>query len=375
MTEIKLKAENYYEIVRQKLVAGPIAAAKHEKIYELMKVLWNEETIKLLSHFPNAGQEISVNELIEKSGLERKEVKKILKKAVEKRTIAKVGAKNYTLHTLLPGVFEAYFISRKDTEENLKKAAKIYRFMIKNANEFERNQDFQLFSPVLPLESTEKLIKIDESVDVKSQVLPYEIVEEMINKNEYFSVTPCQCRLVAEISGEPCEVASPDMGCLQVGPSAQAIVSMGFGRPLTKEEAIEYLKNTEKAGLVHNTEIESSEHSFICNCCPCHCGVISGRKKFQFNIQKSSNYKPQNNPEICVRCKVCIKKCPMEAVSYQEADDKIVIDLDLCIGCGICAANCKKNAMLMEKVSNEIPEKEHKFGDKTFLEMLRELLI
>ncbi|HUY00131.1 MAG TPA: 4Fe-4S dicluster domain-containing protein [Candidatus Deferrimicrobium sp.] len=376
MTEAKLKVEtDYYEIVRQKLKVGPIAAPKHEKVYELMKVFWDEDTIKLLSHFPNAGQEISVDELAEKSGLEQKEIKKILKKAVERRTLAKIGAKSYTLHPLLPGVFEPYFISRKDTEENLKKAAKIYRYMIKNANEFEINQDFQLLNPILPFEATEKLIIIDETVDTKSKVLPFEVVEEMINKNEYFSVTPCQCRLVAKLSGEPCEIAADDLGCLQVGPSAQAIVSLGFGRALTKEEAIEFLKKTEKAGLIHNAEIESGDHGFICNCCSCHCGVVSSRKNFQLNIQKPSNYKPQHNPEICVKCKICVKKCPMEAIFYQEADDKIVINLDLCIGCGVCAANCKKNALLMKKVSNEIPDKEHKFGNKTFQEIVRELLL
>ena len=37
MTEI-----DNYEIVRQKLSLGPLYAPKHKKVYELMKLLWNE---------------------------------------------------------------------------------------------------------------------------------------------------------------------------------------------------------------------------------------------------------------------------------------------------------------------------------------------
>ncbi len=53
MTEVKLETKlDYYEIVRQKLYMGPLAAPKIEKTYDLMKVYWNEETIKILAHFP-----------------------------------------------------------------------------------------------------------------------------------------------------------------------------------------------------------------------------------------------------------------------------------------------------------------------------------
>lgn len=115
MSEVKLKAEtDYYKIVRQKLTLGHYTLPKHEKITELMKIFWDEETIKLLSYFPDAGETVSPNVIAEKSGIPRKEVKKLLKQAAEKRTIAKVG-RNFSLHPLLPGVFEAYFIAQKKT--------------------------------------------------------------------------------------------------------------------------------------------------------------------------------------------------------------------------------------------------------------------
>ncbi|KKL04584.1 hypothetical protein LCGC14_2614620, partial [marine sediment metagenome] len=39
-----------YEIVRQKLTLGPLVTPKHRKVKKLLKIFWNEEEIKLLSH-------------------------------------------------------------------------------------------------------------------------------------------------------------------------------------------------------------------------------------------------------------------------------------------------------------------------------------
>lgn len=368
-------AEDYYETVRQKLVLGPLNAPKHEMVYNLLKTFWDEETIKVLCHFPMAGQEISIPELVEKSGIPKEDIKRILKKANQNRTVARIGMK-YALMPILPGVFEAYYISRQDTPENLKKAAKSYRFLIENPTpQTKMEPEFSLFSPILPIESTEKLIKIDESVDTKSKVLSFELIEEMINKNKVFCVIPCQCRLIAELDGAPCKVAPAAMGCFIAGPSAQALINLGFGKQLTKEEAIEYIKKTEKAGLVHNASNDSSDHIFVCNCCSCHCGALVPMKRFHLPHVRRSNFAPIQNHELCIKCEICLKKCPMEAISHPTKEADLVINYDLCIGCGVCAANCKKHAILMEKIRDIVPPIHNKMGNKSFDEMLLNLLL
>ncbi|NVM30728.1 MAG: 4Fe-4S binding protein [Candidatus Helarchaeota archaeon] len=382
MTEAKLETKlDYYEIVRKKLSMGPLAAPKHEKTFELMKVYWDEETIKVLAHFPKVGERISLQELVEKSGLPKSHIRKILKKAIKKRTVSVVD-KKYGLEPLLPGIVEAYFIVRADTEENQKKAAEVYRWIIKNMGELDKqgmyyfDKNFEMFRPVLPIEAKEKLIKIDETVSTESQVLPYELVEDMINKNEYFASIPCQCRYIGKLAGEPCEVAHDELGCFAAGPATQLLAAMGWGKALTKEEAIEYLKKTEKAGLIHcASNSYGGEHLFyICNCCSCHCGLIKPVKEHKFKTVVPSNYTPQIDPELCVLCKTCAKNCQMGAISFQEADEKMVINSDVCIGCGVCSTNCKKNAMRMVKTRNKIPPKVNKLGDKMFLEMVGALL-
>ena len=367
----------YYEKIRQNLAVGPLIAPKHEKVIQLLKVFWNEDLARVLSYFPPVGKEISLEELVEKTGMEKREIKKLLKKAVQKKTLVK-SKKAYGLAPLIPGIFEAYFIARQDSEENIKKAAELYRYMFKNHNEFSPSiikKDFEMFRPLLPIESKEKLIEINENVKNESQVLPYELVEDLINNNEAFAIIQCQCRLIGEINGEPCKLAPSEMGCFVTGKGATALANYGWGKALNKQEAIDYLKKTEKAGLVHCTSnSKGGEHlTFICNCCPCHCGALHPVKNSDYKTIIPSNFRPEIDQETCVECETCMKKCPMEVI-YHEGS-KMVIDLSNCIGCGICASNCAKNAIKMNKVSNIIPPDMKKIGNKVFMQHLGELLI
>jgi hypothetical protein len=78
MTEV-----DYYEQVRQNLELGPIHAPKHKKIIQLMKVFWNEEEIKILSHFGKVGKFISTKQLSEKTDIPRDKIKKTLARSVK----------------------------------------------------------------------------------------------------------------------------------------------------------------------------------------------------------------------------------------------------------------------------------------------------
>jgi len=245
---------DYYDKVRQKLVLGPLSSPKHRKIIKLMKVFWNEEEIKLISQFDSADKYVSLKQLEVKSGMPKADIKQLLRRSLRNGTITKKGTK-YCLEPIIPGIFEKYFQRSTDTEENLNKAAQLYRDIMKEVMpQMVREIDWSLFRPLLPLEADEKLIEINKDFDVESQTLPYESVMNLINKHDQFAVITCQCRLIGELSGEPCEVAPAEMGCFVAGPAGQMMVDDGIrgARLLNKEEAIEFLKETEKRGLVHN---------------------------------------------------------------------------------------------------------------------------
>ncbi|MFX1490127.1 MAG: hypothetical protein ACFFBI_13320, partial [Promethearchaeota archaeon] len=241
MTEV-----NYYDLVRKKLVLGPLSSPKHRKIIKLMKVFWNEEEIKLLSHFDSADKLMSLKQLSERSGMPKDEIKQLLRRSLRNGTLTKTGTK-YCLEPIIPGIFEKYFQRSRDTEENLNKAAQLYRDIMKLIMPQQvRDLDWSLFRPLLPVETDERLIEINKDYDIESQTLPYETVMNLINRHDQFAVITCQCRLIGELTGEPCEVAPAEMGCFVAGPASKMMVDAGVrgARLLNKEEAIEFLKET-----------------------------------------------------------------------------------------------------------------------------------
>lgn len=353
MTEV-----DYFDIVRNKLRAGPIGAPKHKKVLEFLRIIWTEEEAKLLSHMEGVRKLITPRKLAKIAGMDKAKVKELLNNCAKKGTILKFG-NQFGLLPLVPGIFELYYLTGKDTEENLKKGAKVFREIIDQVlPSMLLSANTPIFRPKLPYEAREKIINIDESIKPKSQILPYELVEEMINQNDYWAAMPCQCRMLGDYEGEPCKVAPSDVGCFVAGMLAKQLVDMGIGRELNKEEAIDYLKRAEKAGLVHNGGDISGPQSnlLICNCCSCHCGGLYPAAKYGVPAIKQSNFEPKINDELCVKCGTCVKKCPMSAIFHRFpmeedlSDEKILIKIDICIGCGVCAVNCPKNAISMEKV-------------------------
>jgi len=367
----------YYELIRQKLKLGPLYAPKHKKVEELMRIFWTEDEAKLLSQFNSCDTPTSLNELEERTGLSKKEIKEKLSAPYKKRTITKVGAK-YTLLPLVPGIFEQYYIYRQDNEENLKKAAEIYRFLFKTfLLSLNIETDFKLFRPRLPLDAKEKLIEVNKEFDVKHQVLSFELIDELLNKYDTFATVPCQCRLIGEYTGDPCKLAPALLGCFLAGGVAVAAIQ-GGATGMNKEQAIEFLKKTEKAGLVHNCVADSSGESslFVCNCCSCHCGALISAKEHKKVSVYPSNYIPKFNNELCTKCELCLKKCPMGAIFHHfpseenKSDEHMFLHQEYCLGCGVCSANCPNKAITLIKVKdNEFKEK-HKIGNKTFLDLL-----
>ena len=78
---------DYYELVRQKLMLGPLYAPKHKKVAELLKTLWNDEEIKLLSQFESCDKPTSLKHLANKTGISKEQIKEILAEPLNKRTI------------------------------------------------------------------------------------------------------------------------------------------------------------------------------------------------------------------------------------------------------------------------------------------------
>jgi 2-oxoacid:acceptor oxidoreductase delta subunit (pyruvate/2-ketoisovalerate family) len=60
-------------------------------------------------------------------------------------------------------------------------------------------------------------------------------------------------------------------------------------------------------------------------------------------------YYPKVDPDLCIKCNICWKFCPDNAIfpADREKDIPIKHDYDYCKGCGICAEECPKDAISM----------------------------
>lgn len=76
--------------------------------------------------------------------------------------------------------------------------------------------------------------------------------------------------------------------------------------------------------------------------------------------------------EKCIGCKICVEKCPVEAISME--DEKAKINMEECIHCGTCHSVCPEEAVRHdgEKTSKDIKANIEK--TKKFMELCSKFL-
>jgi Pyruvate/2-oxoacid:ferredoxin oxidoreductase delta subunit len=198
-----------------------------------------------------------------------------------------------------------------------------------------------------------RTIPVGQSIPVEHRIMTYQVAEEMVRSQQKFLVAPCICRREKRIAGEGCQ--KPEEICLIFGGATDYYQRNGLGRPISQEEALEFLKKADEAGLVLLPS-NSRKIANICCCCGCCCGVLRTVKRHPQPARiVSSAFYAIHSPETCTLCGRCVERCQMEASRIE--DGKHVLDLDRCIGCGLCVTTCPTRSLrLVLKKESEQPE-------------------
>ncbi|MCP4137549.1 MAG: 4Fe-4S dicluster domain-containing protein [bacterium] len=193
------------------------------------------------------------------------------------------------------------------------------------------------------LPSFMRVIPINETIESKSTVLTFEECKSIIDSSEKVAVVKCPCRLSQKRCDAPLE------SCLQVNRGAEYVIDRGHGREITRDEAIDILKQSEEAGLVHMTENKAKGNA-ICNCCSCCCEMFRLVKFSQKSwVLSPSRYTARVSDE-CTACSACVDICPVDAISINDIAE---INEEICIGCGLCATTCPVDAISLAQVRPE----------------------
>ena len=343
--------------------AGGTAVPVDENLIDLLKLIIPEEDdLDFINKTFRRKASQTMEQLKESSGRSEEEllekVVALAKKGVMFNQPNRSGVMVYKLMPFVDvGLFEYTFMGPLERNEHTIKLAELYSKLFDNLYGLVQN-NYDKIIPMLinqpNVDRTVPLLKnketgedveiiINEELDVGEEVIiPSQDIEEIINKFDAIAVGHCFCRHFKDLTGDPCKMDGPRESCFTFGKSAHHVAENGFGRLVTKEEAMKIMRECEAAGLIHKAyhphfDIHKDETS-VCNCCNCCCGQAGIHTPTRSWVRYISTI----NQDKCVGCGTCIEKC-------QELNDdgKAERINENCMGCGSCAYFCPENAIAM----------------------------
>jgi ferredoxin len=210
--------------------------------------------------------------------------------------------------------------------------------LIKDMNEYIP----ALFDAMTSIKTQQlRTIPIGASLEGQSTVMPYEDARQLIEKQRKIVVAPCICRREHALVGKGCGKLKE--ACLVFSSGAYFYEKNGLGRSITKEEALDILRQAEEQGLVLQPS-NAQRIMNICLCCGDCCQVLKAIKRYSRPADLvHANYYAAVRADECIGCEICLERCQMDAI--QMKDDVAEIDPNRCIGCGLCVTTCGAEAI------------------------------
>jgi len=181
-------------------------------------------------------------------------------------------------------------------------------------------------------------------------VAPVSVIEHFINEaSHHLILNRCPCR-----SGGECRDFDPQFGCTFIGP-AVTDVDPEVGTLVTKQEALDHLREATEAGLVSclgkfkgdAVMMGLKDHKrlmTICHCCPCCCISTSmhhASRDARDLLVRMEGVRVEVTDE-CNGCGLCVESCIFKQVTV--TDGTAVIGEE-CKGCGRCAMTCRRGGV------------------------------
>ncbi|PKN44793.1 MAG: hypothetical protein CVU59_10800 [Deltaproteobacteria bacterium HGW-Deltaproteobacteria-17] len=317
-----------YEELRSLLDRHPCGCPAAPEIYEILALLFSADEARVavaMGFRPDIAAAIAA-----RVGSGEAEVVVHLEALADRGIVFardKNGERGYSLLPVMPGLFEFPYMKGGESELTRRLSPLWDTYLVKLGKGFG-----------VPDTSFSRIVPIQEQIQSEPGVLPYELVYDLIEKAKVTGIAHCACR---EQAGR-CD--APREACMLFDETCTFLVERGFARYLSKDEMKQKLREFDEAGLVHQINNGQDSVTFICNCCPCCCGLLRALTEAKNpNVLSSSGFLPRVDAERCTECGTCAERCPTKAV--RDEGGVFAYEEEKCIGCGLCVTGCPQNAL------------------------------
>ena len=275
----------------------------------------------------------SAGDVANRAGLDPKETRNTLKRMVAKGLIdikKGEGEFAYALRPFVVGFYEGQ-LPRMDAEM---------------AELFEQYYHETQGGLLRDSPSHHRIIPVGRAIPLQVEIHPFERAIEMLEGALSWGVRDCICRKQQHLLGKDC--GHPLESCLVFAPVRNAFDRSTVDRAITQEEALQILRMTEDAGLVHSSGNYRDGIEYICNCCTCCCGIMRGIAEYGImSAVARADFQIALDSDLCTACGDCIGRCQFHALSLSGA----VVDIDIarCMGCGLCVVACPTEGLRLER--------------------------
>ena len=327
----------------QKLNTHAMGAPERDEFLEILRMLFTPDEADVAIHL--GWRPELVDRIAAKAGISPEQAQARCESMANKGLVYAYSHHDRMVYALLPtapGLFEYPLMIGNLPGVDMERLGKLWIQYYENGWGHEMHGAPTNMARVFPHE---------DSVAETVTVLPFEEAAKYIDDAQYISLGNCPCRTSKKSCDKPIDV------CLAFGHAAQFMAERKAARLINKAEAHAVLQRAEDAGLVHCSSNTLDKIDFLCNCCPCCCGILGAASRMKDAASRPhSNFYSVVDENLCTSCDICEDRCPVEAITM---DVIAKVDTVLCIGCGLCASACAYDAIRLLRKSDEVPPKDH----------------